>query len=132
MNSNSGVLRPRARAVVLLTKIKSTVRIGGATTLAFFRRGDELEATEFENLPHDDPALVPPKLGFRNFERVPRRWAPLLFVFLVVAAGLGAFAYHRVPEVRNQTARVGAALGATLSDGWVHLKELVTPGRAAR
>ena len=131
MTSNYGVLRPRGRAVVLLTKIKSTSRLG-ATTLAFFRRGDELEATEFENLPHDDPALVPPKLGFRNFDRVPRRRAPLLIAFLVVVAtGLSVLGWHRVPEVRGQTARVAAALGAKLSGAWVHLKEFVTPGRAA-
>jgi hypothetical protein len=132
MNSDPAVLRPRARTIVLLTKIKSTARLG-ATTLAFFRKGDDLEATEFENLPHDDPSLVPPKLGFRNFDRVPRRRAPLVIAFLVVvAAGLSMLGWHRIPEVRGTTAPVAAALGAKLSGAWVQLKGFVTPGRTAR
>lgn len=132
MSSNFGVLRPRDRAIVLLTKVKPTTRLG-PTTLAFFRKGDDLEATGFENLPHDDPALVPPKLGFSNFDRVPRRRAPLLIVFsLVVATGLSLFGWNRVPAVRAESARVAAAVGATLSGGWDHLKALVTPRRAAR
>jgi len=131
MTSNPVVLRPRSRAVVLLTKIKSRPFLG--TTLAFFRKGDELEATEFENLPHDDPALVPPKLGFRNFDRVQRRWAPLMILLLViVAAGLTLFERDRAPEVRGETARVTAAVGSKLSDGWARVKELVNPTRAAR
>ncbi len=132
MTSNFGVVRPRARAVVLLTKIKSTARLG-ATTLAFFRRGEELEATDFENLPHDDPALVPPKLGFRNFDRVPRRRAPLVIAFLLlIATGLCLLGRNRAPEVRAETAQLASALGAKLSGGWVHLKQFVTGTRAAR
>ena len=121
-----------ARTIVLLTKVKSKPRLG-AMTLAFFRRGEDLEATEFENLPHDDPALVPPKLGFRNFDRVPRHRAPLVILFLVVVAlGLSVFGWHRVPAVKSETDRVTSVLGAKLSSGWDHLKELIRPGRATR
>ncbi len=131
MTSNSGVLRPRGRAIVLLTKIKSTKL--GATTLAFFRKGDDLEAAGFENLAHDDPTLTPPKLPFRNFERVPRHRAPFVIAFLVVVAiGLSVFASLRAPEVRGETARAVAALGSKVSSGWVHLKQLVTARLAAR
>jgi hypothetical protein len=132
MTWNYSVQRPRARTIVLLTKIKSTARLG-ANTLAFFRKGDDLEATEFENLPYNDPALVPPKLGFRNFDRIPRHRAPLLIVFLlVVATRLCVFGWNRVPEVRAETARVTSALGAKVSTGWDHLKQLVTSRRDAR
>ncbi len=125
MTSNPGVPPSRARPILLLTKIKSTPRLG-AMTLAFFRRGEDLEATEFENLPHDDPALVPPKLGFRNFDRVPRRYGPLALVFFIaLVAGAGVYAWHHAPDLRAQTAQVATALRATLSDGWVHLKHFV-------
>ena len=127
MISNSGGLRSRARTIVLLTKIKSQAQLG-ATTLAFFRKGDDLEATEFENLAYDDPALVPPKLGFRNFDRIPRRRWPLLLAFLVVVmTGLGVFGWHPVPEVRGEAARLATALGAKLSSGWGHLRGIVSP-----
>ena len=137
MTSNPDVLRPRPRAIVLLTKLKSTTRMGatrlGATTLAFFRKGDDLEATGFENLPHDDPALVPPKLGFRNFDRVPRRYAPVLTLFLLVlATGLIVLGRHRMPEVRGKADQAVSALATTLSDGWVRVKEMITPSHAAR
>jgi hypothetical protein len=127
MTSNPDGLRPRGRAIVLLTKIKGTAL--GATTLAFFRKGDDLEAAGFENLPHDDPSLKPPKLPFRNFEKVPRHRSRFVIAFLVVVVAIGLFAYRRVPEVRSQTARVVAALGAELSNGWVYLKERVAARR---
>jgi hypothetical protein len=61
----------------------------GARTMAFFRRGEELEATNFEALPHDDPMLVPPKLGVRNFDKIPRNRAPVVItVLLIVAAAV--------------------------------------------
>ncbi|MFL5308105.1 MAG: hypothetical protein ACJ8F1_23015 [Polyangia bacterium] len=125
MTSNPGVPPSRTRPIVLLTKIKSKPRLG-AMTLAFFRRGEDLEATEFENVPHDDPALVPPKLGFRNFDRIPRRRAPLLLVFLVVlSAGFSVYARHHGPELRGDAARIATAVGAKLSEAWVYLKQLV-------
>ena len=58
--------------------------------MAFFRKGEELEATNFEALPHDDPMLVPPKLGVRNFDKIPRNRAPVVItVLLIVAAAVG-------------------------------------------
>jgi hypothetical protein len=132
MASNPGIPPSRTRPIVLLTKIKSKPRLG-AMTLAFFRRGEDLEATGFENVPHDDPALVPPKLGFRNFDRIPRHYTPLLLVFfLAVTVGLSVYAWRYVPAVRGETARVATAVGATVSAAWVHLKQLVTSMRAAR
>jgi hypothetical protein len=78
--------------------------------MAFFRKGEELEATEYENLPHDDPTLVPPKLGFRDFDRVPRNRAPLVIaVVLIAAAALSVFAWRSVRKTPEATA--GVALG---------------------
>jgi hypothetical protein len=57
--------------------------------MAFFRKGDELEATNFETLPHDDPTLMPPKLSVRNFDKIPRNRAPVVItVLLIVAAAV--------------------------------------------
>jgi hypothetical protein len=59
--------------------------------MAFFRKGDELEATNFETLPYDDPTLMPRKLGVRNFDKIPRNRAPVVItVLLIVAAAVSA------------------------------------------
>ena len=104
----------------------------GAVTQAFFRKGDELAATEFENVPHDDPMLVPPKLGFRGFDRVPRRRAPLLIVLLLlVGAGAIAFKWQSIHGVSSGAGRAAAAFGTKASAEWVRLKEAVRSWRAA-
>jgi hypothetical protein len=96
---------------VLLTKIKTTTTRLGSRTLAFFRKGDELEATEYEALPYDDPTLVPPKLGFRNFDRVPRNHAPLVItVLLVAAATLGVIRWRSVRNVPDETPRIATSV----------------------
>ena len=60
----------------------------GSRTMAFFRKGEELEATEYENLPYNDPSLVPPKLGFRDFDRVPRNYKPLAIAVVLIVVGV--------------------------------------------
>jgi hypothetical protein len=96
---------------VLLTKIKSTSMRLGSRTLAFFRKGDELEATEFKALPYDDPTLVPPKLGFRDFDRVPRNHAPLVItVLLVAAATLGVIKWRSIRNVPDETAGIATSV----------------------
>jgi len=133
MTANSGVARVPSRRVVLLTKLKrTTMRLTGVTQ-AFFRRGDELAATEFENVPHDDPMLVPPKLGFRSFDRVPRRRAPLLIaLLLLVAASSIAFKWQSVRGVSGGTPHLAASLETSASNAWIRVKELVGSWRAAR
>jgi len=107
--------------VVMLTNVKRKGPLG-PMTLAFFRKGDDLEATDFENLPYNDPALVPPKLPFRSFSRVPRRRLPLVMAFLaVVAIFLSVAGWSRV---QRETARVAPIAWATVSSGWIHLKNL--------
>jgi hypothetical protein len=97
MIPNSPVLRRPSRGIVLLTKIKGRATGLGARTLAFFRKGEELEATQYENLPYDDPSLVPPELGFRDFDRVPRSYKPLaIAVVLIVVAVLGVVGWLSV------------------------------------
>jgi hypothetical protein len=126
MISNSDVLRQPSRRIVLLTKLKNTTMRLGSRTQAFFRRGDELEATGFENLPHDDPTLVPPKLGFRSFDRVPRNRAPMLIACLLLAtAAVLAFAWLAARDLPHGTARVATSLRAKASGEWVRLKTLV-------
>ena len=93
-----------SRRIVLLTKIKNTTTGLGARTMTFFRKGEELEATGYETLPYDDPTLVPPKLGFRDVDKVPRNRAPLVIaVVLVAVAALGVFGRHSVDWVRLKT-----------------------------
>ena len=116
MISNSDVVRPPSRRIVLLTRIKQTTLRLGSRTQAFFRKGDELEATGFENLPHDDPTLVPPKLGFRSFDRVPRNRAPMLVAFLLLAtAAVVAFGWLSARDLPHGTARVAASVRAKAS-----------------
>ena len=110
MIPNSAVQRRPSRRIVLLTKIKSTATGLGARTMAFFRKGEELEATEYENLPYDDPTLVPPKLGFRNFERVPRNRAPLVItVVLIAVAALSVLGWRSVRKLPIETAPAAAS-----------------------
>jgi hypothetical protein len=127
MTSDSGESQPPARRIVLLTKVKKPPL--GTMTMAFFRKGEDLEATEFANLPHDDPALVPPKLGFRSFDRVPRRWAPSLLVLLVVVSA--TVSVLDWPWVRGQGARAGVVLRTAASAGWHRLKDVVASRHAA-
>jgi len=97
MIPNAPVLRRPSRGIVLLTKIKGRATTLGSRTMAFFRKGEELEATEYENLPHDDPSLVPPELGFRDFDSVPRNYKPLaIAVVLIVVGVLGVFGWLSV------------------------------------
>jgi hypothetical protein len=126
MISNPVVLRQPSRRIVLLTKLKKTTMRLGSMTQAFFRRGDELEATGFENVPHDDPTLVPAKLGFRGFDKVPRNRAPMLIAFLVVATAMvGVFGWLSARDLPHGTARVATSLRAKAWSEWVRLKEFV-------
>jgi len=129
MISNSDVVpRPSGR-VVLLTRIKSTTLRLGTMTQAFFRRGEELEATGFENLPHDDPTIVPPKLGFRSFDRVPRHRAPILIAFLLLAtAAVLTFGWLSARDLPHGTARVAEAMRARAFSAWARL-EAYLPSR---
>jgi hypothetical protein len=132
MISNSGVLRQPSRRIVLLTKIKTTTLRLGSRTQAFFRRGEELEATGFENLPHDDPTLVPPKLGFRSFDRVPRNRAPMLIAFFLVAtAAVLAFGWLAARDLPHGTARAATSVRAKASSELLRFKEFVASRRAA-
>ena len=97
MIPNAPVLRRPSRGIVLLTKIKGRAITLGSRTMAFFRKGEELEATQYENLPYDDPSLVPPVLGFRDFDRVPRNYKPLaIAVVLIVVGVLGVLGWLSV------------------------------------
>ena len=126
MIASSGVARQPSRRIVLLTKIKSTTLRLGTATQSFFRRGEELEATGFENLPHDDPTLVPPKLGFRSFDRVPRHRAPMVIAFLLFAtATVLAFGWLAARDLPHGTARVATSLRAKASSEWVRLRASV-------
>jgi hypothetical protein len=111
MIPDSAVLRRPSRRVILLTKIKSTAMGAGARTMAFFRKGEELEATGYETLPYNDPTLVPPKPGFRDFDRVPRNRAPLVITAVLIAtAVLGLVGWRAVLDTPAATDR-GAATG---------------------
>ena len=126
MISNSDVVQRPSGRVVLLTRIKSTTLRLGTMTQAFFRRGEELEATGFENLPHDDPTLVPPKLGFRSFDRVPRHRAPMLIAFLLVATvTVLVFGWLSARDLPHGTARVATSIRARASSEWVRFKAFV-------
>ena len=89
MSTNTDTLRP-------LNRIPATVR-GRAITLTkpksvtenFFARGEEQEATAYENLAPDDPILAPHAMEFDSFDKIPRRRGSLFATagsVLVVAA----------------------------------------------
>jgi hypothetical protein len=131
MIPNPNVLPQPSRRIVLLTKLKNTTMRLGSRTQAFFRRGDELEATGFENLPHDDPTLVPPKLGFRSFDRVPRNRAPMLIAFLLLATvAVLAFGWLSARDIPPGTGRIAASLRAKASSEWGRLKTLAASRHA--
>jgi hypothetical protein len=131
MISSSDVREP-SRRIVLLTKLKNTTMRLGSRTQAFFRKGDELEASGFENLPHDDPTLVPPKLGFRGFDRVPRHRAPMVIAFLLLAtAAVLAFGWLSARDLPRGSARVAASIRAKASSDWVRLRAFVESRHAA-
>ena len=132
MISNSDVPPQPSRRIVLLSKLKKTTMRLGSRTQAFFRKGEELEASGFENLAHDDPALVPAKLGFRSFDRIPRNRAPLLIALLLVAAAvLIVFKRHSVRDVPAETARVATSARNKASSEVVRLKAFVGSKLAA-
>jgi len=119
------VAREPTRRIVLLTKLKRTTMRMGAVTQAFFRRGDELVESEFENVPHDDPMLVPPKLGFRSFERVPyNRGRIVAALFLLAAVALVVLDRHHLRELPGQTERAARWLAVEGSQLWARLKAL--------
>jgi len=116
----------------LLTKIKSTTKGLGSRTMAFFRKGEELEATGYQALPYDDPTLVPPKLEFSGFDKVPRKRAPLVITVLLIAvAGVGMFAWRAVRSNPDQTAGVVASVRSQASGDWVRLKTFVGARQSA-
>ena len=130
MISNSDVVRQPSRRIVLLTRIKQTTMRLGSRTQAFFRRGEELEATGFENVPHDDPTLVPPKLGFRSFDRVPRNRAPMLVAFLLLATtAVLVFGWLAARDLPHGTARIATSLRAKASSEWLRLETFVRSRR---
>ena len=110
----------------MLTKIKNTTMGLGSRTLTFFRKGDELESTGFKALPYDDPTLVPPKLEFSGFDKIPRKRAPLVITVLLIAvAAVGVFAWRAVRRNPDQTAGVAASVRSQASADWVRLKTFV-------
>ncbi len=117
---------------MLLSKLKTTTMRLGARTQAFFRKGDQLEATGFQNLPHDDPTLVPPKLGFRGFDKVPRNRSPRLIASLLVAtATVAAVRWCSAHDVPHGTAQVASSIESKASREWVRLKAMVGSTRPA-
>jgi hypothetical protein len=102
MIAGSNAPRRPSRRIILLTKIKTTAAGLGSRTMAFFRKGEELEATDYEDLPYNDPMLVPPKFGFRSFNSIPRNHTPLVLAIVLIAATglslLGWRALHKVPD----------------------------------
>ena len=132
MISNPDGPRQPSRRIVLLSRLKKTTMRLGSLTQAFFMKGDRLEASGFENLAHDDPTLVPPKLGFRGFDKVPRNRAPSLIASLLVAtATVAALRWGAVHDVPHGTARVAGSVESKVSSEWVRLKAMVGSRRAA-
>ena len=100
--------------------------------MAFFRKGDELEATSFETVPYDNPMLVPPKLGFRGFDRVPRNYAPLVITVLLVAvAAMAVFGWRSVRSIPNESTRAATSIGSKVSGEWRRLRTFVGSRQSA-
>jgi hypothetical protein len=121
-----------SRRIVMLTKIKTTTMGLGSRTMAFFRKGEELEATGFETLPYDDPMLVPPKLGFRGFDKIPRRRAPLVITVLLIVAALALFGPRPVRNLARRTVAVATSVvSSSASTAWGRLKTFIEARRSA-
>jgi hypothetical protein len=121
----AGSAREPTRRIVLLTKLKNTTMRMGAVTQAFFRRGDELEETDWENLAHDDAMLVPAKLGFRNFERIPRHYGRIFLMALLLGAiSLVVVDRHHLRELPDQTVTAARWVADQSLQLWARLKAL--------
>jgi hypothetical protein len=89
MSTNTDVLRPLTRKSATVRGRAITLTKPGSVTQNFFARGEEQEATGYENLAVDDPILAPPALEFDSFDKIPRRrgsWFAVAVSTLVVAA----------------------------------------------
>jgi hypothetical protein len=112
MIAGPNVPRQQSRRIVLLTKIKTRAAGLGSKTMAFFRKGEELEATGYKNLPYNDPTLVPPKLGFTSFDSVPRNYTPLVLAIVVLAvAALSVLGWRVVRKLPRDAANVVSGAG---------------------
>jgi hypothetical protein len=92
MPTDSNVLRPLQRnnnPTVRGRAITVPVPKMGPVTQSFFARGEEQEATGYENLAADDPVLQPPELEFDSFDKIPRKrgsWFALGISLMVLLA----------------------------------------------
>lgn len=89
MSTNTDILRPLNRKSATVRGRAITLTKPGSVTQNFFARGEEQEATGYENLAADDPILAPPALEFDSFDKIPRRrgsWFAIAVSMLVVAA----------------------------------------------
>jgi hypothetical protein len=125
-----GAQEPAARQptqrILLLTKLKKTSMRMGAVTQAFFSRGDELVDTDWENLPHDDPMLVPAKLGFRSFNRIPHHRGRIFVMLLMIGAvALLVVDRHHLRELPDQTVAAAQWVADEALQLWARAKELV-------
>jgi hypothetical protein len=118
-----GIAREPTRRIILLTKLKRATMRAGAVTQEFFRKGDELAEAEFENVPHDDPMLVRPKLGFRSFDRIPRHRGRIAGALLLIAAiAVVVLDRHHLRELPGQTMHAARWLWTEASQLWAKLK----------
>jgi hypothetical protein len=73
-----GTATTRGRAITASPSKPSSM------TQSFFARGEEQEATEYENLAPDDPLLVPREVEFDSFDKIPRRRGSLFAIAVSV------------------------------------------------
>ena len=80
-----GTATTRGRAITMSPSKPSSM------TQSFFARGEEQEATGYENLAPDDPLLVPREVEFDSFDEIPRRrgslFAIAVSVLVLIAIG---------------------------------------------
>jgi hypothetical protein len=81
-----GTATTRGRAITMSPSKPSSM------TQSFFARGEEQEATGYENLAPDDPLLVPREVEFDSFDKIPRRRGSL-FAIAVSALVLAAIGF---------------------------------------
>ncbi len=98
MSTDTYVLRPpprktatvRGRAISPPSPQKPS-----SLTQSFFARGEEQEATGYENLAPDDPILTPPVQEFESFDKIPHRRGAWLgvAVLTLLLGGIGVLTW---------------------------------------
>ncbi len=124
MPTNPDVLRPLPRNKPMVLGTNPTVRgraitvptmKAGPLTQSFFARGEEQEASGYQNLAMDDPVLDPAALEFDSFDKIPRKrgsWFALgISTVVLLAVGVVTWrSFHLISRPGSSVAAASRAM----------------------